>query len=40
MTMKNTYYGDSLMDGELFDTMSVLNLMSIRKAFIAFKTGS
>ena len=32
------YCGDSLMDGELFDTMTVLNLKPIRKSFITFKT--
>lgn len=38
LKVEYAYAGDSLMDGELFDTMNVLNLRPIRKAFICFKT--
>ena len=38
LRVEYAYRGDSLMDGELFDTMNVLNLGPIRKAFISFKT--
>ena len=38
LRIEYAYYGDSLMDGELFDTMSVLNLKPIRKSFITFRT--
>ncbi len=38
LRIEYAYYGDSLMDGELFDTMSVLNLKPIRKSFITFST--
>ena len=37
LKVEYAYAGDSLMDGELFDTMNVLNLRPIRKAFICFK---
>ena len=40
LRVEYAYCGDSLMDGELFDTMSVLNLKTIRKSFITFKTGN
>ena len=39
LKVEYAYCGDSLMDGELFDTMSVLNLKPIRKSFITFKAG-
>lgn len=38
LRVEYAYRGDSLMDGELFDTMNVLNLKPIRKSFISFKT--
>ena len=38
LRVEYAYCGDSLMDGDLFDTMSVLNLKPIRKSFITFKT--
>lgn len=38
LKVEYAYCGDSLMDGELFDTMSVLNLKPIRKSFITFRT--
>lgn len=38
LRVEYAYCGDSLMDGELFDTMTVLNLKPIRKSFITFKT--
>ena len=38
LRVEYAYRGDSLMDGGLFDTMNVLNLGPIRKAFISFKT--
>ena len=38
LKVEYAYRGDSLMDGELFDTMNVLNLGPIRKSFISFKT--
>jgi hypothetical protein len=38
MRVEYAYCGDSLMDGELFDAMSVLNLKPIRKSFITLKT--
>ena len=38
LRVEYAYCGDSLMDGELFDTMAVLNLKPIRKSFITFKT--
>ena len=38
LRVEYAYCGDSLMDGELFDTMAVLNLRPIRKSFITFKT--
>lgn len=37
LKVEYAYYGDSLMDGELFDTMAVLNLKPIRKSYITFK---
>lgn len=40
LRVEYAYLGDSMMDGELYDTMTVLNLKPIRKAFISFKTGS
>lgn len=40
LRVEYAYCGDSLMDGELFDTMSVLNLKPIRKSFITFRTGN
>lgn len=38
LRVEYAYCGDSLMDGELFDTMTVLNQKPIRKSFITFKT--
>ena len=38
LRVEYAYCGDSLMDGELYDTMSVLNLKPIRKSFITFRT--
>lgn len=38
LRVEYAYRGDSLMDGELFDTMRVLDLKPIRKSFISFKT--
>ena len=38
LRVEYAYCGDSLMDGELYDTMSVLNLKPIRKSFITFTT--
>jgi len=38
LRIEYAYCGDSLMDGELYDTMSVLNLKPIRKSFITFRT--
>ena len=38
LKVEYAYCGDSLMDGELFDTMSVLNLKPIRKSFITIRT--
>lgn len=38
LRVEYAYCGDSIMDGELYDTMIVLNLKPIRKSFITFKT--
>lgn len=38
LRVEYAYCGDTLMDGELFDAMAVLNLKPIRKSFITFKT--
>ena len=38
LRIEYAYCGDSLMDGELYDTMSELNLKPIRKSFITFRT--
>ena len=38
LRVEYAYQGDSLMDGELFDTMNVLNLKPHKKSFICFKT--
>ena len=37
LRLEYAYCGDSLMDGELFDTMSVLQLKPLRKSFVCFK---
>ena len=39
LKVEYAYAGDSLMDGELYDTMRVLDLRPIRQSFIIFKTG-
>ena len=38
LKVEYAYSGDSLMDAELFDTMSALNLKPIRKSYLTFKT--
>lgn len=38
LRLEYAYCGDSLMDSELFDTMSVLRLKPLRKSFLCFKT--
>ena len=40
LRVEYAYCGDSLMDGELYDTMSALNLKPIRKSFIVVRAGS
>ena len=37
---KYAYCGDSLMDVELYDTMSALDLKPIRKSFIVVRAGN
>ena len=38
LKVEYAYGSDTLMDGELYDTMTVLNLKPIRKSFITFKS--
>ena len=38
LQIEYAYKGDSLMDAELYDTMSVQELKPIRKSFITFRT--
>ena len=38
LRVEYAYAGDSLMDGELYDTMSVLDLKPIRKSYVIFRT--
>ena len=37
LRVEYAYAGDSMMDGELYDTMSVLDMKPIRKSFIIFR---
>lgn len=40
LRVKYAYCGDSLMDVELYDTMSALDLKPIRKSFIVVRAGN
>ena len=40
LRVKYAYCGDSLMDGELYDTMSALDLKPNRKSFIVVRAGN
>lgn len=40
LQVEYSYCGDSLMDGELYDTMSALDLKPIRKSFIFVRAGN
>ena len=40
LRVEYAYCGDSLMDGELYDTMSALDLKPIRESFIVVRAGN